>query len=215
VGRVFSRAELEHLAEICLRNDIIICSDEIHCDLVYFGYRHLPIASLSAELAKRTITLMAPSKTFNIPGLNLSFVVVQNPHFRAQLNKARRGVVGLPNLLACAATRGAYQHGESWLEALLVYLDSNRRFLIDFIRGKTPIITIFEPQGTYLAWLDFRQLNFPVSASTFFLQQAKVALNDGRDFGAVGEGFARLNFGCPRFILHKALGRMANTLNSL
>lgn len=214
VGRVFTRAELEKIGEICLRKDILICSDEIHCDLTFSRQRHIPLASLSPELASRTVTLMAPSKTFNIPGLNHAFAVVSNPELRGKLQKGRRGVVGAPGLLAGAAARGAYRSGENWLDALLVYLEGNRDFLMAYLTEKIPAIRAFPPQGTYLAWLDCRDLIKDQNPGAFFLEKARVALNNGLDFGREGEGFARLNFGCPRSILAQALERMSAAVKS-
>ena len=215
VGRVFSRYELETIGEICLQKDILICSDEIHCDLVYSANQHVPIASLSSELAQRTVTLMAPSKTFNVPGLNMSFALVPNKDLRERLSKARRGIIGSPNLLANAAARAAYRHGEPWLRALLVYLERNRDYLMGYLQERVPAIRLFQPQGTYLAWLDCRQLDLDQDPCEFFLNHAKVALNNGRDFGKVGEGFVRLNFGCPRSVLDEALQRMEKAVRSL
>ncbi len=214
VGRVFNRTELEKIGEICLRRNILICSDEIHCDLTYSGHKHIPLAALSPELAASSVTLMAPSKTFNIPGLNLSFAVVPNDDLRNRLQMARRGIISPPDLLANAAARGAYRHGDRWLQALCEYLEGNRDYLMNFIMEKMPAIKVFKPQGTYLAWLDCRKLSLDVDPCEFFLDQAKVALNNGLDFGKNGQGFVRLNFGCPRSVLVDALERMERALKS-
>jgi len=214
VGRVFTPAELAMIGEICLRRDVLICSDEIHCDLTYSGQTHIPIAGLSSEIAERTVTLMAPSKTFNIPGLNLSFAIVPNPELRQKLQKGRRGLVSVPDLLASAAACGAFTHGESWLQAMLCYLEENRDFLMTFLAEKLPAIKVFQPQGTYLAWLDCRELIKEGNPSEFFLEKARVALNNGLDFGREGQGFVRLNFGCPRSILVEALERMEAAVKS-
>ncbi len=214
VGRVFTRSELEKIGEICLKNDILICSDEIHGDLTFSGQTHIPLASLSPEVAERTITLMAPSKTFNMPGLNLAFAVVSNPELRAKLQKGRRGVVGAPGLLSTAAARGAYRGGDGWLNALLAYLEGNRDFLMNYLKEKIPAIRAFPPQGTYLAWLDCREMKMDEIPSKFFLEKARVALNNGLDFGQAGTGFVRLNFACPRSILIQALERMIEAVKS-
>ena len=209
VGRVFRKDELERLGEICLANDILICSDEIHCDLVYPGHTHLPIASLSRELAMNTITLMAPSKTFNIPGLHFSFAVVQNENLRSKMTKARNGIIGEPNILAQSAAKAAYTYGGEWLGALLKYLDQNRQLVVEFIKANIPEIRVHSPEGTYLAWLDCSALNLKEGPYKFILENAKVALNDGKTFGSNSSGFVRLNFGCPKSVLIKALNKMA------
>ena len=209
VGRVYRKDELERLGEICLANDILICSDEIHCDLVYPGHTHLPIASLSKELAMNTITLMAPSKTFNMPGLHFSFAVVQNENLRSKMTKARNGIIGEPNILAQSAAKAAYKYGGEWLGALLKYLDQNRQLVVEFTKANIPEIRVHSPEGTYLAWLDCSALNLKEGPYKFILENAKVALNDGKMFGGNSSGFVRLNFGCPKSVLIKALNQMA------
>jgi len=213
VGRVYSRQELVRLAELCEAKDLWICSDEIHCDIVYPGSRHTPISSLSESIASRTITLMAPSKTFNIPGLNFSFAVVPSEEFRERLKQSRKGIMGHPGLLAYYAARAAYTEGGGWLDELLLYLDKNRSFVIDFLQSRMPGIKLFIPEGTYLFWLGCKQMKLKPDPYHFFLENARVALNDGRIFGTEGEGFVRLNFACPMSILETALDRMADAVN--
>ncbi len=215
VGSVFTRVELERLAEICLRKRVTICSDEIHCDLIYSKQSHISIASISEEIAAKTITLMAPSKTFNIPGLDFSFAIVPNPDLRKRLEKSRRGLVGHPGILAFPAAKAAYQYGEEWLDELLVYLEGNREYLHNFIADHMPAIKFHRPQGTYLSWLDCRDLELAKDPCAFFLENARVALNNGVDFGKVGEGFVRLNFGTPRPNLTEALLRMKAALTGI
>jgi len=212
VGRVFRKRELERLGEICLAHNILICSDEIHCDLVYPGHRHLPIASLSEEFAMNTITLMAPSKTFNIPGLHFSFAVVQNEILRNKMTSSRNGMIDEPNILAQSAAKAAYEYGREWLEELIKYLDQNRQLVVEFIRTNIPEIKVHSPEGTYLAWLDCSALNHEEGPFKFFLENAKVALNDGEMFGGNSKEFVRLNFGCPQPILIEALNKMANSI---
>lgn len=214
VGRVFRHEELEQMANICLRHQMTICSDEIHCDLIFSGHRHIPIATLSEEAAQNTITLMAPSKTFNIAGLGCSFAIAQNPRLREKLQIATRGLVPGVNILGQIAALAAYRHGQAWLEELLTYLEANRNYLYEFIRNELPEIKMLKPEGTYLAWLDCRNANLPESPFHFFLKKARVALEDGTRFGKGGEGFVRLNFGCPRSILMEALERMKRALRS-
>jgi cystathionine beta-lyase len=215
VGRVFETGELERLAEICLRNGVVICSDEIHCDLVYRGHRHVPIASLAPEVGAQTITLFAPSKTYNIAGLSCSVGVVQNPDLRAKLEQAGAGLVRSVNVLGITAALAAYRDGQAWLDALLVYLEDNRGFLLGYVAAHMPGVKCQRPEGTYLAWLDCREASLPGDPQQFFLERARVALNDGATFGAAGEGFVRLNFGCPRATLVEALERMQAALEAL
>ena len=211
-GRVFTRQELEGMADICLRHGVTICSDEIHSDLVFSGHPHLPVASLDPSISDHTITLIAPSKTFNIAGLKASAAIIEDPDLRKKFNTARQGLVGFVNTLGMVALQAAYQHGAPWLEALLAYLEDNRDLTVQFVRERLPGIEVNVPQGTYLAWLDCREAALEHSESgqinSFFEQRAKVALNEGRWFGSGGEGFVRLNFGCPRTILLEALERM-------
>ncbi len=212
VGRVYERGELARLAEICLRHNLVICSDEIHCDLVFSGHRHVPIASLAPEVVQHTITLMAPSKTFNIAGLHCSFAVIQNPDLRQAFSAATAGVSHGANLLGYVAALAAYQHGQEWLDQVLAYMEANRDILRQYVTDHLPGIRIVIPEGTYLAWLDCRDALIPGQPGQFFLQQARVALNEGAMFGPGGEGFVRLNFACPRSILVSALDRMRDAL---
>lgn len=207
VGRVWTRDELARMAEISLRNGTVICSDEIHCDLVYADHRHIPMAALDAEIAQRTMTLMAPSKTFNVPGLYCSFAIIQNPELRKQYTAAKRGLVGEVNLLGLVAARAAYREGGEWLDQLLATLQSNRDFLVNWIRRELPELKVGVAEGTYLAWVDCRGLNLNEAPADFFLREARVGYNDGAAFGKGGAGFIRINFGCPRWMLEDALER--------
>jgi cystathionine beta-lyase len=212
LGRVFSRGELARIAEHCVRRDVVICSDEIHCDLAFAGHRHVPIASLSPEVAQRTITLMAPSKTYNLAGLDCSFAVIQNPALRARFQKARRGLVPHVNILGLTAALAAYRDGQSWLDEVLAYLTANRDALVDQVRDNLPGVRVAAPEGTYLAWLDCRHSLAAEQPYQFFLTRAKVALSDGLTFGPGGEGHVRLNFGCRRAVLLEAIARMRRAL---
>ena len=215
VGRVFQRQELERMAEICLRHGIIICSDEIHSDLVFRGSRHVPIASLAPEVAAQTITLIAPSKTFNVAGLKCAVAIVENAELRDRLCAARAGMVGSVNVMGKIAALAAYRDGRPWLDELLRYLEGNRDLLLQTVAEHMPGIEISRPEGTYLAWLDCCQAGLPGNPHEFFLQQARVALNDGAPFGKGGEGFVRLNFACPRATLSEALDRMRQAMQTL
>ncbi len=215
VGRVFRQDELEHMAQLCLERHVPICSDEIHCDLIFSGHVHRPIAALDPEIAAQTITLMAPSKTYNIPGLGCSFAVIPDPVLRARFRAGQRGVVGHVNLLGYTAALAAYRDGGPWLEALLTYLEANRDFVTGYVREHLPGIRIATPEGTYLAWLDCREAGIPCNPYEFFRTRARVMLNDGATFGPGGEGFVRLNFGAPRALLAEGLERMRAALATL
>lgn len=212
VGRVFTREELSGMAEICIQKNLIICSDEIHCDLVYSGHRHTPIASINKEIEARTVTLIAPSKTFNIPGLECSILICTNPELRNSIECARRGLLGYVNIMGMTAGEAAYRYGGEWLTEVLTLLESNRDYVYNFLAENMPLIHMVKPQATYLAWLDCRDLHLPESAQKFFLKNARVALNEGAEFGEAGKGFVRLNFACPRETLTEALERMAAAL---
>ena len=210
VGRVFSRPDLERLAALCLRRDILICSDEIHCDLLFDGRRHVPIASLGAEVARRSVTLMAPSKTFNVPGLRCSFAIVPDAALRRRF--AGDADFSEINNMGLAAALAAYRDGQDWLGQALAYLQANRDFVADYVRRELPGVAMVAPEATYLAWMDCRQSGIAGSPQEFFLERARVALHDGAWFGTRGEGFVRLNFGCPRATLAEALARMKAAL---
>lgn len=212
IGRVFERDELERMAEICLKKDVIICSDEIHSDLLFDGRRHIPIATLSPEVAARTVTTFAPSKTFNIPGMGIAFMVIQNPELKKKVEAAGAGLVHVVSGLSFAAAIAAYRDGKAWLDALLDYLRSNRDYLVNFVRTRLPGVDMVNPEATYLGWLNCRQAGLTPNPHKFFLEHAGVAMNEGATFGPGGEGFVRLNFGCPHALLVEALERMERAL---
>ena len=215
-GRVFTRSELEDLAEFCIERDITVLADEIHADLIYSESQHIPIAALNPEIAQRTITFIAPSKTFNVAGLKASVGIIPNPELRARMEKAKRGIVPPVNLLGMVAMEAAYGQSEDWLDALLVYLQANRDFLLDFIaEGGLPGVRMARPEGTFLAWLDFRNTSWADSPAKHILTEAKVLLNEGAWFGEAGRGFARLNFGCPRVTLEAGLERISKALSKI
>jgi cystathionine beta-lyase len=223
-GRVFSKTELEGMAEICLRHGIVICSDEIHSDLVYSGHKHIPIASLDREIAASTITLAAPSKTFNVAGLQASVVIIENNDLREKFAAAGKGLADhWVNVLGMIALQTAYQQGAPWLDALLAYLETNRDLTFNYVNQQLPGVKMARPEGTFLAWLDCREVLEKSGMqpgeddhfSPFFEQHARVALNNGEWFGQGGEGFVRLNFGCPRHVLQDGLDRMRSALEGL
>ena len=208
LGRVFTKTELIGIAQICLKHGLVICSDEIHSDLVFEGYQHIPIASLDKEVEARTVTLLAPSKTYNIAGLECSALICTNPDLRVRIQKARRGLLGWVNLMGMTAGLAAYKHGDEWLKQVLYLLQGNRDYLMQYLAEKIPGIHMIRPEATYLAWLDCRELNLPQSPAQFLLEKARVALNNGEDFGEPGKGYVRLNFGCSRETLTEALDRI-------
>lgn len=219
IGQVYSLDDLTRMAEICISEDIIICSDEIHSELLLGEARHIPVATLAPEVAVRTITLVAPSKTFNIAGLFCGFAIIPDEslrrRYRAVVEQMTLHVNSLGLIAAEAALSGAC---DEWLQELRAYLTANRDFLVDYVRDRLPGIRTTVPDATYLAWLDCNNLladgKIEASAHKFFLEKARVALNEGADFGPGGEGFVRLNFGCPRQTLTEALDRMSAALRN-
>ncbi|MBA4502835.1 MalY/PatB family protein [Marinobacterium marinum] len=207
-GTLYRREELEALADIVVRHDLIICSDEIHCDLILEpGLVHTPIASLSEAIAARTITLMAPSKTYNIAGLGCSFAIIQNPELRQRFQRVRKGIVPDVNLLGYTAALAAYRDGNEWNRSQLDYLRANRDYLVAAINA-IPGLKLDPIEATYLAWIDVSGacLNNP----PLFFEQAGVGMSPGRDFG--DDRFMRLNFGCPRALLEQAVERIRRAI---
>ena len=203
-GRVWSRPELESLADVVRSHDLVVASDEIHCGLVLDeDKRHLPFATVAPDLADRTITLMAPSKTFNIPGLGCSFAVISEPSLRRNFCRAMEGIVPHVNVFGYVAAQAAYEQGESWRQALVAYLRCNRDLLEEEVAAM-PGLTLAHVEATYLAWIDARETGLADPAR--FFEEAGVGLSDGTEFD--GPGFVRLNFGCSRALLTEALARM-------
>lgn len=212
-GRVFSHQELEQMAEFCLRHDLTILSDEIHADLVYSEARHTPIASLHPDIAQRTITFIAPSKTFNLAGLKAAVGIIPNAELRQQMKNNQRGLIATVNVLGMVAMETAYAQGEPWLDALRAYLQANRDAVVDFVAsGQLPGVCMTRPEGTFLAWLDFRNTRWADAPAKHILDEAQVALMEGAWFGDAGQGFVRLNFGCPRSLLQDGLQRIRAAL---
>jgi len=210
VGRVWTLQELTDLAEFSARHDLVICSDEIHAGLVLDeAVRHIPIATLSPETSKRTITLLAPSKTFNVPGLGCSFAVISDDALRRSFRKAMGRIVPHVNLLGYTAAEAAYRHGAGWRQELLAYLRGNRDLVAQEV-VKMPGLTVAHVEATYLSWIDVREtvIEDPVR----FFEEAGVGLSGGADFGL--PGYVRLNFGCPRALLSEALRRMRVALGA-
>lgn len=207
VGRAWTRPELEKIADYCLANDLLLVSDEIHCDLLLDGRRHLPAALLSPELARRTITLMAPSKTFNIPGLGCAFAVIGDAALRARFQAVMEGIVPHVNVLGYVASEAAYRSGAAWRAQLLEVLQANRN-RVQAAVAAMPGLRMGAVEATYLAWIDARALGWSHPQRRF--EAAGVGLSDGWEFGA--DGFVRLNFGCAPALLETALQRMARAV---
>jgi cystathionine beta-lyase len=214
VGRVFDEAELRRLADFAARHDLIVCSDEIHCGLVLDQARpHRALAALDEATARRTITLMAPSKTWNIPALYCAFAVIPDAALRRRYRHAMRGIVPHVNVLGMVAAEAAYRDGDAWRQALLAYLRANRDRVVDAVAA-LPGLSMTVPEATYLGWIDCRAMMAArgVDDPAAFFEAAGVGLSDGAVFGA--PGFLRLNFGCPRATLDEALARMARALGA-
>jgi cysteine-S-conjugate beta-lyase len=210
-GKMRTRTELEAVAEACLSSGTVIISDEIHCDIVYGGKKHVPIAALSPEIARRTITLMAASKTYNIAGLKTAYAIIPDAELRRRFAAASLGMSEGANVLGLVATEAALLHGRPWKETLLSYLEANRDHLVGRLGREIPEIRISAPEATYLAWLDCSALELG-DVYSFFLDKAKVAFNPGPSFGG-GDQHVRLNFGCPRALLDEGIDRMVRALS--
>ncbi len=208
-GRVWTREELLKLADIAKRHDLIVVSDEIHADFIYPGHQHISIASISEDMANRTVTAYAPSKTFNLAGLCQSYVVIPNPRLRAAYMSVYDALDLGSNVFGMTALTAAYNEAEDWLEELLVYLEANRDYAVNYIREQIPQIKVWVPEGTYLLWLDCAGLGLKnEELNTFFLEKAKVRMNAGYRFGDQADTFMRLNIGCPRPLLTEGLSRI-------
>lgn len=210
VGRVWSRKELEKLGALSMEHGIIILSDEIHNDLVFKPHKHLPIATLSEEISKNTITCIAPSKTFNLAGMATSSVIISNPEWLEKFKKTIDRIHMNTNIFGAVASEAAYTYGAEWLEQLMVYLQGNIDFIKEYITTRVPKIKMVQPEATYLMWLDFHQLISKNSILKTRLINVGLGLNDGRQFGPGGKGFFRMNFACPLSIIEEALGKLAN-----
>jgi cysteine-S-conjugate beta-lyase len=216
LGMVFSRKDLLRMAEICLENNVLIVSDEIHSELLLDDNQFTPLAKLSSEVAKQTITLIAPSKTFNVPGLFCGFAIIPNKELRESYVKMVESLRLHVSSFGLHAAQVAFSgQCDGWLRELRRYLKGNRDFLVDYVTENMPGVRITIPEATYLAWLDFTQVELRSSPYEFFLKEAKVALSDGAIFGETGKGHVRLNFGTSRSLLTQGLKRMRKALRSL
>jgi cystathionine beta-lyase len=208
IGLAYDRETLARLTEACIERGIVICSDEIHCDLSLGDTRHIPTASISPEVADHCVTLMSPSKTFNLPGLGCGVAIVKSAELRAAIHRAEAGIVPHVNAFGYVGAYAAYSEGGPWLEALRVYLTENRDLVVRYLAEHFPELRTTVPDSTYLAWIDCRDSGIEGNPTEFFMREAKVAFSDGAFFGENGRGFVRLNFACPRPMLIEALERM-------
>ncbi|WP_438497097.1 MalY/PatB family protein [Paenibacillus sp. IHBB 3054] len=217
VGRVWSRAELKRIAEICLRHNVVVVSDEIHRDLVYKDYEFIPFASMGEEFLMNAITCTAPSKTFNLAGLKTSNIISANEEFRSKINRSLNVNEAIePNVFGIEALIAAYNYGEEWLDQLLVYLAGNRDYILSFIKERLPDLRVLIPEATYLIWIDCRSLGIPsTELSKKLLEEGHLRINEGLIYGGTGEGFIRINIACPRVLLQTGLERLEQVVKSI
>jgi len=217
VGRVWTRDELEAVGRLAVEHDLLVVSDEIHHDLVFRGHRHQVFAALSPEIDSRTLTCVAPSKTFNIPGLSTAVAVASNPALlKAFEDERERSGFEIGQVFGLVGFEAAYAHGADWLDSLLPYLEANADLLARFLEERVPRLRLVRPEGTYLALIDARALGLePATVNDFFLREARVRFSDGALFGPQTEGFVRVNFGCRRALLLMALERIERAVNAL
>ena len=217
VGRVWSREELVALGELCLKYGIVVVADEIHSDLVFSGCRHTVFAAISPEFEQNCVVCNAPSKTFNIAGIQASTIIIPNQKIRTAYHRVlHTSELGLPNVFAVTALEAAYTFGEAWLEELLVYVEDNYRFTKAFIEQRIPEIKVIESEGTYLVWLDCRGLGLSDEQLDIYIEEkARLVLSPGRIFGTVGTGFQRMNIACPRVLLEEGLQRLETAVRAM
>lgn len=217
VGRVWTEAELVRIGEICLRHHVLVVADEIHADLVFQPHRHIPFASLRNEFSVNAITCAAPSKTFNLAGLNTAYIIAEDATLRARYEAmSSQAAMGGLNVFGVEAMVAAYQSGASWLDALIEYLAENVRYVRDYIQNEIPTIRVIEPEGTYLVWLDCRGLQMEKEAlDRFLVEEARIALNEGHLFGQEGIGFQRMNIACPRALLKQGLEQLREAVTRI
>jgi cystathionine beta-lyase len=216
VGRVWNRDELMELAEVCVRNNIVMISDEIHSDLIFDGYKHIPYAMLGKEMEQNSITTIAPSKTFNVAGLATSAVIIPNPALRQKFIDVVESLhISGGNIFGAVAMEAAYAHGDEWLRQALTYIEGNVNYLEEFIAQNLPQVKVIRPEGTYMAWLDFGSLKLSdPELKKFMIEKAKLGFNHGSTFGRGGEGFQRINLGCSREIVKEAMKRLKGAIES-
>ena len=217
VGRVWTREELTRLGEICLKHNVLVISDEIHSDIILKNHKHTPFASISKEFSENTITCMAPTKTFNLAGLQSSFLVISNPYYYEVMDKAFSILdIKRNNAFSLVATESAYNYGEDWLYELIKYIEDNVDFAIDYIKNHIPQLKVKKPEGTYLLWVDFSNLNVDKKdLKNALINKGRIALSDGSSFGIGGDGYYRINLACPRSMVLEGLKRIEFAIKSL
>lgn len=217
VGRVWTREELTRLGEICLKHNVLVISDEIHSDIILKNHKHTPFASISKEFRENTITCMAPTKTFNLAGLQSSFLVISNPYYYEVMDKAFSILdIKRNNAFSLVATEAAYNYGEDWLYELIKYIEDNVDFAIDYIKNHMPQLKVKKPEGTYLLWVDFSNLNVDKEdLKNALINKGRIALSDGSSFGIGGAGYYRINLACPRSMVLEGLKRIEFAIKSL
>lgn len=217
VGRVWTTAELTRIGEICLKHNVLVISDEIHSDFIYEGYKHTVFSSLSEEFKNNSIICTAPSKTFNLAGLQISNVFIANEDLRKRFirEKAKTGYDEV-NTIGLTAAKAAYSEGKAWLDGMRSYLKDNLDYVREFLNERLPMLKLVEPQGTYLIWIDFRGLGLTESErEDLIVNKAKLWLDTGSMFGVDGKGYERINIACPRSILKKALEQLEGAIKAL
>jgi len=215
-GMVWKREELEELSRICTEKGIVIVSDEIHADLVFSGNKHIPIPMVSEEIAMNSAVLMAASKTFNVAGLSTAFVIIPNKKLRVKYERVLHTVhIEGGNIFGNIATEAALKNGYDWVSQLMTYLENNYNFLETFLTTRMPKVKIMKPEATFLVWLDFSAYNLTEIQLGKILIKGGVALNNGTKFGTGGDGYFRLNFGCPRAILEEGLVKMKQAFDQI
>jgi len=216
-GSAWTKDELTELGNICIKNNVLLISDEIHSDLVFPPFEHTVVADISEEIANVTISMMAPSKTFNLAGMATSSVIISNPELRKTFQVFLDRVhVGMGNLFGMVASEAAYTDGNEWLDQMLEYVKGNLDYMEGYINKNIPQIKMIRPEATYLVWLDFRKLKLTNDElKNFILDKAKLGLNDGPVFGPGGDGFQRINVACPRSLVEEAMIRLTNAINDL
>jgi cystathionine beta-lyase len=214
-GRVWSAQELEKLANMCIKHNVLLFADEIHGDLVFEPHQFTPVAKLSSEIANQTITFTAPSKTFNMAGLATSSVIISNPKLKEQFDAVVNRIhIGMGNVMGNVASEAAYTHGEAWLKELLQYLTQNLNYMEAFMQAELPELKMMRPEGTYLVWVDFSALRFnDDELNKFMIHEAKLGLNRGSMFGEEGELFMRFNIACPKTLLEQGLNQLKSAIN--
>jgi cystathionine beta-lyase len=215
-GRVWTRGELEQVATLAEQYDVLVVSDEIHCDMIMPGHVFTPFASVSEAATNRSIVTLAPSKTFNLPGLQTAFTAIANPRIKRIFDKHVKALsIHMVNFFGPVATEACYTHGDAWLDALTVYIAGNVEVAVAFIESRLPQIQVMRPEGTYLLWLDCRELGLDVAGlKDLMFNQARVAFSEGSVFGPSGVGRLRINLACPRALLMQALEQFAQAIEA-